>query len=185
MPVLPACPAQPAMNMDNGLSRPSPLARFKQPDWLQRFATVALLLGAYVTGVWADLMRGRWPDYFDVQTAIVAMIFAWVASEFAIPAIDRLPARGASLAIAAGLGAIYVALAHAFPTFLAGLLQAPLGGLGMVSSAVDGLFYTVRQAWLPAVACGLPCGAVSRMLLQARQRIAQPEGAAAAVGRAD
>lgn len=156
--------------MDGSLSNTSRWSRFAQPVWLQRFATAALLIGAYGTGVWSDLMRGRWPDYFDVQTAIVAMIFAWVASEVALPMIARLPARGASLAFAAGVGVIYAALAHALPMFMAGLLQVPLGGLAMVSSAIDGLFFTLRQAWLPALICGALAGVACRTLLQARLR---------------
>ena len=149
------------------------MRQFGTPAWLRRFSTIALMAGAYGVGVWDDAARGRWPDYFDLQTAVMAMLFAWVITELAMPGLEKLPrAQPAFLAGSIGIGIVYAALAHAAPTFLSGLLQVPLAGLAMIRSTFEGLFFTLRAALLPAVVCGALAGALSGWLLSRSRRAA-------------
>ncbi len=142
------------------------MQRFATPLWVRRFAALALMAGAYAGGVWTDLAHGRWPDYFDVQTAVMAMLFAWVLTETAMPLLEKLPRRQPVFAAGAALvGAVYVSLAHAAPFFLSGLLQSPFGGLALLRSVIEGLFFTLRVTLLPAIVCGTAAGVVSGLLL--------------------
>jgi hypothetical protein len=142
------------------------MQRFATPVWIRRFAVLALMLGAYAVGVWHDLAQGRRPDYFDVQTAVMVMLFAWVLTEAAMPMIEKLPRRQPAFAAGAALiGAIYASLAHAAPGFLSGILQVPIGGLGLLRSVIEGLFFTLRVTLLPAIVCGAVAGVVSGHLL--------------------
>ena len=154
------------MLMSNARSIIRAMQRFATPAWIRRYAMLALMAGAYAVGVWNDLAHGRWPDYFDVQTAVMVMLFAWVLTEAALPVMEKLPRRQpAFVAGAALIGAVYASLAHATPTFLSGLLQAPFGGLGLLRSVIEGLFFTLRVTLLPAIVCGAVAGVVSGLLL--------------------
>jgi hypothetical protein len=142
------------------------MQRFATPVWIRRFAALALMAGAYAVGVWNDLAHKRWPDYFDAQTAVMVMLFAWVLTEAALPVLEKLPRRQPVFAVGAALiGAVYASLAHAAPSFLSGLLQTPYGGLGLLRSVVEGLFFTLRITLQPAIICGAVAGVVSGLLL--------------------
>ncbi len=141
------------------------MSRFNTPLWRNRLANIALLAGVFAIGVWVDSARGRVPDFFDPQTAIVALIFAWLLAETALPLTARLPAALAPyLAGMAAFGVVFCALAYALPSFMVGMIQAPFGGLALIRSVFDGLFFTLRQAAVPALACGalagLACGII-------------------------
>ncbi len=142
------------------------MQRFATPVWIRRFAVLALMAGAYAVGVWYDLAHGRWPDNFDVQTAVMNMLFAWVLTEAAMPLMEKLPRRQPAFVVGAALvGAVYASLAHAAPLFLSGLLQTPFGGLSLLRSVIEGLFFTLRVTLLPALVCGAVAGVVSGLLL--------------------
>jgi multidrug transporter EmrE-like cation transporter len=143
-------------------------SQFSQPVWIRRFARIALLAGVFATGVWADLLRNRTPDFFDPQTAIVSLFFAWVVADLMQPAMLRLVTEPTprSLSRMAVLGVAFVALAHALPSFLVGIIQAPFGGLAMLGSVIEGLFFTLRQAAVPSIVCGAIAGVVCGLLLR-------------------
>jgi hypothetical protein len=135
------------------------------PTWRRRLVRAVFAIGVWCTGVWADFARGRTPDYFDLQTAIVHLFFAWVLAELCDGVIDRLQQTRIPWPAAMALfGAIFVALAHATPSFLIGVMQIPLGGLAMLRSVVEGLFFTLRQALLPALVCGALAGLIGAFL---------------------
>jgi hypothetical protein len=136
------------------------------PIWRRRLARAALAIGVWCTGVWADIARGRSPDFFDPQTAIVHLFFAWVLAEMADSVINRLQhIRAPWHVVMALFGALFVTFAHATPSFLIGLIQIPLGGLAMLRSVVEGLFFTLRQALLPSLMCGALAGLIGAVLL--------------------
>lgn len=140
--------------------------RLSNPIWRRRLARAALVISVWFVGVWADLSRGRTPDFFDVQTAVVNLFFAWVLAELCDTVIGRMPtAQPARLVSMALFGIAFSAVAHALPSFLVGLIQIPLGGLAMLRSVVEGLMFTIRQALVPALVCGAIGGLISALLL--------------------
>jgi hypothetical protein len=130
--------------------------------WSARLAKAPLLASVLFVGIWADGLRGRTPDFFDPQSAIVALVFAWFVSE----ALSGLPRRLPRTAVAfltgmALFGIVFAAIAYALPSFLVGLIQAPFGGISLIRSVFAGLFFTLRQAALPIGVIGAIAGLVS------------------------
>ncbi len=142
------------------------MSALNNPVWLRRLMQLSMLAAVYATGVWSDLLRGRRPDFFDPQTAIVAMLFTYVLSEFVLQAAQHAPKKPrAALAYMAVVGVLFADLALAAPGFLAGMVTGLLGGFPMMRSALEGLLYALRQAFVPALVCGGIAGLIAGALL--------------------
>jgi pilus assembly protein TadC len=136
------------------------------PVWLQRLIKIAMLAAVYATGVWSDLLRGRRPDFFDPQTAIVALFFAYILAEFVLQAAQHAPKKAlAALLFMAVVGVLFADLALAVPGFLTGMITAPFGGFAMVRSVLEGLVFSLRQAFVPALVSGGVAGLIAGALL--------------------
>jgi hypothetical protein len=143
------------------------MSRFTSPVWRSRIANIALLSGVFGIGVWADLSRGRAPDFFDLQSGLIAMFFTWMLAELALPLTARLPKTPTAYILGmAVFGVFFCALAHALPGFMVGLIQAPFGGLAMFRSVFEGLLYTLRQAALPTLILGPIAGMLCGLIRQ-------------------
>ena len=105
-----------------------------------------LLFVSLIVGVWADLARGRWPDYFSPFAAGIGMLMAFLCADVCLPQIRQARERRfVRLLWCVG----YVVCAHTLPILLAGLVQIPRVGVQFLPDVLAGVWFTLRQAWLP------------------------------------
>ena len=133
------------------------------PLWRQRLALLALAIGSLLVGIWADVLLGRKPDYFDLRTAVIAFLLSWIPTEIGRNAINNIQRVKPALArwlLAAVIGIFSVAVAYALPTFLSGLLNVPRVGLSFLPTLLMGLAFTLRQALIPVLVVGSMVGVI-------------------------
>jgi len=125
-----------------------------------------LLLVSLLVGVWADLARGRWPDYFSPLSAGIGLLMAYLCADIFLPLIMKSCRR-----VFFGLmwSAAYVVCAHVLPIVLAGLVQIPRVGWEFLPDVFAGAWYTLRQAWLPMIVGSVTVHVASRMGSDRRQ----------------
>jgi hypothetical protein len=71
---------------------------------------------------------------------------AFICADILLPQIKKLPQRRL---VRLAWCLAYVACAHALPILLAGLVQIPRVGLQFLPDVLAGVWFTLRQAWLP------------------------------------
>ena len=110
-----------------------------------------LMATVFGVGVWADLARGRWPDYFSPFSAAIGMLMAYVCADIFLPQMTK-PRRRRIVVLLWSVA--FVACAHTLPILLAGLVQIPRVGVQFLPDVLAGAWYTLRQAWVPVMVGG-------------------------------
>jgi hypothetical protein len=130
--------------------------------------TVLVMLGIFITGVWADLAAGRHSDGLTLIGAAVALMFAWLTSEFMLGVAHKLQltARPMPIRLPAIMvfGVLTMLVGYLSPTVLGGLVQLPRLGLSFLSTILIGAEWSVRTALLPALVCGSALGLVLALI---------------------
>jgi hypothetical protein len=120
------------------------------------------MLGSLLVGIWVDAASGRTPDAFSVPTLILLALISWPPAEFGRDVIQRLRYS----ALAPLIGILTVAISHALPTLLAGLVNVPRTGLSFLPEVLMGLMFTLEQALIPSLVVGSVAGGVAASLLR-------------------
>jgi hypothetical protein len=115
-----------------------------------------------LVGIWVDAASGRKPDAFSIPTLILLALISWPPAEFGRDVIQRLRYS----ALAPLIGILTVAISHALPTLLAGLVNVPRTGLSFLPEVLMGFVFTLERALIPSLVVGSSTGVVVFVLLK-------------------